>query len=127
MLWYAFREEAIWIAEKLKKLDIKFCSVNDKRYLEKWNNDEIDVLMSHPSSLGHGINLQKGGHIAVWSSITYSLELWLQANARLIRIGQNEPVQIHVFLANETVENYQYNSLMEKNKVEAKFLKLTKQ
>lgn len=127
LLWYAFREEAIWIAEKLKKLDIKFCSVNDKRYLEKWNNDEIDVLMSHPSSLGHGINLQKGGHIAVWSSITYSLELWLQANARLIRIAQNEPVQIHVFLANETVENYQYNSLMEKNKVEAKFLKLTKQ
>ena len=127
ILWYAFREEAIWLAEKLKKADIRFCSANDKRFIEKWNSDEIDVLIIHPAACGHGVNLQQGGHIAVWSSITYSLELWLQANARLIRMGQNEPVQIHTFIANNTVENYQYRSLMEKNKIEAEFLELTKQ
>lgn len=127
LLWYAFREEALWIAEKLKKAGINFCSVNDKQFIEKWNNNEIDVLIAHPASLGHGMNLQQGGHIAVWSSITYSLELWLQANARIIRQGQGEPVQIHTFIANDTVENYQYRVLMEKNKVEAEFLELTKQ
>ena len=127
ILWYAFREEAIWLAEKLKKADIRFCSANDKRFIEKWNSDEIDVLIIHPAACGHGVNLQQGGHIAVWSSITYSLELWLQANARLIRQGQNKPVQIHVFSAANTIEVEQYRALMEKNKVEAEFLELTKQ
>ena len=127
ILWYAFREEAIWLAEKLKKADIRFCSANDKRFIEKWNSDEIDVLIMHPAACGHGVNLQQGGHIAVWSSITYSLELWLQANARLIRQGQNKPVQIHVFSAANTIEVEQYRALMEKNKVEAEFLELTKQ
>ena len=127
ILWYAFREEAIWLAEKLKKADIRFCSANDKRFIEKWNSDEIDVLIIHPAACGHGVNLQQGGHIAVWSSITYSLELWLQANARLIRQGQNKPVQIHVFSAANTIEVEQSRALMEKNKVEAEFLELTKQ
>ena len=127
LLWYAFREEAIWLAEKLKKANIRFCSANDKRFIEKWNSDEIDVLIIHPAACGHGVNLQQGGHIAVWSSITYSLELWLQANARLIRQGQNKPVQIHVFSAANTIEVEQYQALMEKNKIEAEFLELTKQ
>jgi SNF2 family DNA or RNA helicase len=126
LLWYSFREEAIWLAEKLKKLDISFCSSNDKRFIEKWNSGEVDVLMMHPASGGHGLNLQHGGHIAVWSSITYSLELWLQANARLARQGQTEPVQIHVFSAVGTIEVDQYKSLMTKNKIEQEFLELTK-
>ena len=107
-------------------MDISFCSSNDKRFIEKWNGDEIDVLMMHPASGGHGLNLQQGGHIAVWSSITYSLELWLQANARLARQGQTKPVQIHVFSAVGTIEVDQYRSLMTKNKIEQEFLELTK-
>ena len=126
LLFYAFREEAIWIAEMLKERNIKFCSPNDKNFLSKWENGEIDVLMAHPASAGHGLNLQFGGRINVWSSVTYDFEFWEQANARLVRQGQNSNVQIHVFSAKDTVEEKQFVSLMNKKSENQKFIDLTK-
>ena len=126
LLFYAFREEAIWIAEMLKERNIKFCSPNDKNFLSKWENGEIDVLIAHPASAGHGLNLQFGGRIIVWSSVTYNFEFWEQANARLVRLGQNSNVQIHVFSAKDTVEEKQFIALMNKKSENQKFIDLTK-
>ena len=58
-------------------------------------NGEIDVLLAHPASCGYGLNLQLGGHHAIWFGLTWSLEQYEQANKRLHRQGQNEPVIIH--------------------------------
>ena len=126
LLFYAFREEKIWIEEKLKKLHLKFTDVKDRHFLGKWNNGEIDVLIAHPASAGHGLNLQSGGRICVWSTITYDLEYWLQANARLARQGQTKGVQIHTFMAKNTVERKKYLSLTEKTKTLNEFINLTK-
>lgn len=59
-----------------------------------WNNGDIPVALIHPASAGHGLNLQEGGHIMVWYTTPWSLELYEQANARLHRQGQTEPVSI---------------------------------
>lgn len=126
LLFYAFVEEAIWLGEMLKDRGLKFCSPKDKRFLQKWESGEIDVLMAHPASLSYGMNLQSGGRICVWSSITYNLDYWLQANARLARTGQQKGVQIHIFLTNETIEQNQYKTLMNKDKILNEFINLTK-
>ena len=59
-----------------------------------WNAGKVQVGLIHPASAGHGLNLQTGGHIMVWYTTPWSLELYEQANARLHRQGQTEPVSI---------------------------------
>lgn len=126
LLFYSFVEEAIWLSELLKERHLKFCSPKDKRFLEKWESGEIDVLMAHPASAGHGLNLQHGGRICVWSSLTYNFEYFAQANARLARTGQSRGVQIHYFCASGTVEVEQMLALRKKEKENKEFINLTK-
>ena len=126
LLFYAFVEEKRWIEEKLKKLHISFTDVKDRMFMEKWNGGEVEVLLAHPASAGHGLNLQHGGRICVWSTIPFDLEHWLQANARLARQGQQRGVQIHSFTAKNTVEKRKYIALNEKEKVLTDFINFTK-
>ena len=69
-----------------------------------WNEGKIKKLLAHPASCAHGLNMQYGGHIAIWYGLTWSLELWLQANARLPRPGQEKLVAIYQILARGTVD-----------------------
>lgn len=63
--------------------------------VQRWNAGKIPVLLAHPASAGHGLNLQDGGHIAIWYNWTHNLEWYQQANKRLHRPGQKEVVLIH--------------------------------
>lgn len=68
--------------------------------IEDWNAGKIQVMLAHPASAGHGLNLQAGGNIIVWYGQTWSLELYQQFNARLYRQGQQRQVIInHLVLA----------------------------
>ena len=69
-----------------------------------WNQNKIKMLLAHPASIGHGTNLQYGGHIAAWYGLTFSLELWLQANMRLPRPGQTKQVLIYPIVARGTYD-----------------------
>ena len=69
-----------------------------------WNDGKIKMLLAHPASCAHGLNMQFGGHIAIWYGLTWSLELWLQANARLPRPGQTEIVAIYMIVAEGTYD-----------------------
>jgi SNF2 family DNA or RNA helicase len=69
-----------------------------------WNAGEIEVLIAHPDSAGHGLNLQDGGHVIVWYGLTWSLEKYLQANARLHRQGQKSPVRAYHIIGAKTVD-----------------------
>lgn len=71
---------------------------------EDWNAGKIPMLLCHPASTGHGLNLQQGGHIIVWFGLTWSLELYQQANARLQRTGQKESVIVHRILCKDTYD-----------------------
>ena len=85
------------------------------------------VMISHPASCGHGLNLHvSGARLTVWSSITYNFELWKQANARMARQGQKRGVQIHVFGTDNTCEDRKYRAVMKKDEVNEEFLRLTK-
>lgn len=127
LLFYAYREEAVWLSEMLTRRGITFESVKKAGFVERWNAGKTQCLFAHPASAGHGLNLQKGGRVIVWSSLTYNYELYAQANARLARQGQTRNVQIHYFMAENTCEWQMWHALQKKDKEQNKFLKLTKQ
>lgn len=70
--------------------------------VKRWNDGKIKLLAAHPKSCAHGLNLQFGGHLGVWYGLTWSLELYQQANARLARPGQKWPVAMYQILAEGT-------------------------
>lgn len=91
LVFYAYRHERERIMAKFPEaVDIK-----EENAVTRWNAGEIPILLAHPASAGHGLNLQQGGHIAVWYNWTHNLELYQQANKRLHRPGQKETVLIH--------------------------------
>ena len=69
-----------------------------------WNRGDVDVLLAHPASCAYGLNLQEGGRHVIWYTLTWSLELYQQANARLYRQGQERPVIIHRLLVQGGVD-----------------------
>lgn len=87
----------------------------DMSVIEKWNRGEIPVLLAHPASAGHGLNLQHGGRIMVWYGPTWSLESYLQMNARLYRQGQTKPVVIFHLAAKGTIDETIMGVLQSKN------------
>lgn len=86
----------------------------DKDFIGKWNKGKIKLLLAHPASIGHGTNLQYGGHIAAWYGLTFSLELWQQANMRLPRPGQTEQVLIYPIIAKGTYDERAMDVLNQK-------------
>ncbi|MFZ7648305.1 SNF2-related protein [Staphylococcus saprophyticus] len=83
-------------------------------YMERWNNGEIQMLITHPASAGHGLNLQYGGSIMVWFGLTWNLEYYEQANARLYRQGQKKTTIIHHLLTENSIDQKVYESLKNK-------------
>lgn len=75
-----------------------------KDAIKQWNKGEIRMMLTHPASAGHGLNLQFGGNIAVWFGLNWSLELYLQFNKRLHRKGQLKPVRIIRLIAAGTAD-----------------------
>ena len=72
--------------------------------IEEWNKGNIEIMLAHPASTGHGLNLQDGGSHIIWFGLTWSLELYQQANARLHRQGQSQGVIINHIIAENTVD-----------------------
>ncbi|WP_339013410.1 DEAD/DEAH box helicase [Lactococcus garvieae] len=70
--------------------------------ITSWNSGEIPLMIAHPASSGHGLNLQAGGHIIVWYGLNWSAEYYAQANARLDRQGQTESVIVHHIITRDT-------------------------
>ena len=91
-----------WYTHELERLVARFGAVNvqERGAVDRWNRGEIPLLVAHPQSAGHGLNLQHGGHNAIWFSLPWSLEMWQQSNGRLVRHGQKSPVVVaHVPVA----------------------------
>ena len=72
--------------------------------IARWNRGELPVLLAHPASVAHGLNLQAGGHAVAWFSVTWSLEDYIQLNARVYRQGQERAVVIHHIVARDTID-----------------------
>lgn len=99
---YSFIHDLDRIMNALK--EYKPVKLEKPEHIAQWNDGKIQVLVTHPASAGHGLNLQKGGNILVWFGNTWSLELYMQFNARLYRQGQTKPVYIHHIVSKGTVD-----------------------
>ena len=96
---YWFKHDRYRIMKRFPARDI-----NTKKDIEDWNAGKIPVALIHPASAGHGLNLQAGGSSIVWFSLTWSLELYQQLNARLYRPGQKHTVVIGHLVTEGTVD-----------------------
>lgn len=98
LIFYGYKHERDRILERYPEA----VTVKDDNAVERWNHGEIPILLAHPASAGHGLNLQSGGHIAIWFGPTDNLEYYQQANKRLHRPGQKYPVSIFTIAAKDT-------------------------
>lgn len=99
---YTYKSDADRIEQYLKAYKPKRLETDAD--ILKWNKGEIQLLMMHPASGGHGLNLQAGGNIIVWFGQTWSLELEQQFNARLDRQGQKQRVIVNKLILNGTMD-----------------------
>ena len=111
LVFYQYQHDLERIQARFKQA--KALNVSDGD-IEKWNEGKIPLLLAHPQSAGHGLNLQKGGHIIVWFGLTWSLEFYQQANARLDRQGQTQPVIIHHLVTKGTIDEQVIKALQAK-------------
>ena len=86
--------------------------------INDWNAGKVQLMLAHPASAGHGINLQAGGNIIVWYGLTWSLELYQQFNARLYRQGQKQRTIIHHIVAAGTHDEDVVRALKSKDKTQ---------
>lgn len=109
LIAYSYKHDLERIMQKLKAY--KPVKLEKPEHIADWNAGKIPVLVTHPASAGHGLNLQKGGHNIVWFGNTWSLELYQQFNARLYRQGQGKPVTIHHIVTRGTIDEKIIKSL----------------
>lgn len=95
--------------------------------IEDWNAGKINILLAHPASAGYGLNLQEGGHTVVWYGLTWSLEQYQQANARLYRQGQKDTVFIYHILAKGTADEDVKKALEDKDMSQSALLNALKE
>ena len=110
---YSYQEE---LAE-LKRRFPHAQTIDDENVIERWNRGEVELLLVHPKSAGHGLNLQHGGCHMVFLSLPWSLELYEQTVGRLHRSGQTRDVWVYVMLADKTIDERIWAALHNKRAV----------
>lgn len=119
---------AYWYKHDLERIRKRFPveRLDSSESINRWNNGEIPVAVIHPASAGHGLNLQTGGSTLIWFGLTWSLELYLQTNARLWRQGQKDTVVIHHIIAKGTIDEQVMKALRMKDKTQSALIDAVK-
>ena len=123
LVFYSYKHDLAAIQGKIKGTRI----LENEKDISDWNAGKVQVLLAHPASVGYGLNLQEGGHVIVWYGLTWSLELYQQANARLYRQGQEKPVIIHHLIAEGTADEEVMAALQNKDTSQAALLAALKE
>lgn len=124
LIYYQYQSEKDRI---LKMLPDAVTFTGEPELLESWNAGKTRLMLAHPASVAYGLNMQAGGHIIVWYTPTWNLELYMQANARLHRQGQTKPVVIYHLIAAGTIDERVMQALNCKNGSQAALLKHIKE
>ena len=122
LVFYYFRSEI----DSLLTLEGAELFDGSPEVLKRWNSGEIPVLLAHPASMAYGLNMQQGGHVMVWYTLTWNLELYEQAKARLHRQGQTRPVQNYRLICKGTIDEQVCRGLAKKNKVQDTLMQMIK-
>lgn len=113
---YYFKSDFARITQTLDKAGmsyLSFSSRNAEKVVDRWNGKYVPILLLHPQSAGHGLNLQFGGHHLLWFTMVWSLERYLQTNARIARSGQDNIVGIHHIVTSRTTDELMLRNLRE--------------
>lgn len=122
LVLYAYQHDANRIRQRIQ------CRALDKpEDIDAWNRGEIPVALAHPASIGHGLNLQDGGHIIIWFGLTWSLELYQQANERLNRPGQKHVCRVYHLILKGTHDERVLKALSNKDKGQAAAIEALRQ
>lgn len=113
IIWYWFKEE---LAE-LKRRCPDAVTLDDTDAVKRWDDGKVELLLAHPMSAGHGLNLQYGGSKMVFLTPPWSLELYEQAIGRLHRNGQKHDVWVYVLLTNKTIDEQIWASLHDRRSI----------
>lgn len=124
---YWFKHDLERISARLKDRHISFTKLDTSDSIASWNEGKWPVALIHPASAGHGLNLQSGGSTIIWFGLTWSLELYQQANARLWRQGQiAETVVLHHIIAKDTIDERVMKALSAKDKTQTALIDAVK-
>ena len=123
LVFYSYKHDKAAIEKRIKGVR----EISSPKDIADWNDGKIPVLLAHPASVGYGLNLQDGGHVIVWYGLTWSLEQYQQANARLYRQGQQKPVIIHHLITEGTVDEQVMRALKHKDTSQAALLAALKE
>ena len=121
LVYYSYKHDRDRISERFDVSEIK-----DDKNISEWNAGKIQLAIAHPASCGHGLNLQSGGSTIIWFGLTWSLELYQQANARLYRQGQKNTVVIHHIITKGTVDEKVMTALKNKDIGQASLMEAIK-
>ena len=94
-MFYNYQHDLTRLQKALAGSGLRVRELRGAQDEKDWNDHKIDILLAHPASCAHGLNLQQGGNHVIWFGLNWSLELYQQANKRLHRQGQTEKVIIH--------------------------------
>ncbi|MFK0244548.1 SNF2-related protein [Amycolatopsis azurea] len=120
---YQFRSDRAQLLARFAKAGIDAQAFDGSRdMVRRWNARQIPVMLLHPASAGHGLNLQYGGSSLIWYTMPFSLEHYLQTNGRLPRPGQTKPVVIHRLITKGTQDERMPGVLADKQRVQEDLL-----
>lgn len=121
LIAYTFRHDLARIQKLCRAKEIR-----TTKDIDLWNAGGIPVGIIHPASAGHGLNLQKGGHILIWFGLPWSLELYQQTNARLWRQGQKDSVTVYHIVTKYTIDDKILKVLQGKDKRQESLIEAVK-
>ena len=116
LVFYNFQHDRERLQELLAKSKLRVRVFSGAQDEADWNAGNVDILLAHPASTAYGLNLQDGGHHVIWFGLNWSLELYQQANKRLHRQGQEQPVIVHHLICVGTRDEDLADALSRKDK-----------
>lgn len=127
LVFYWYQHERDRIVQALSKSGLRVRVYQGAEDEEAWNAGRVDILLAHPASCGYGLNLQRGGHHAIWYTLpNWALEIFQQSNKRLHRQGQQYPVISHILLVQGGIDEDVMEALENKNDTQEALLQALK-
>ncbi|MCH3988305.1 MAG: DEAD/DEAH box helicase [Lachnospiraceae bacterium] len=126
LIAYWYQHDRSEIIEYLKEKGYTVRDLKSSEDVADWNAGKIPIALISPASAGHGLNLQHGGHILIWFSLCWSLEMRQQTDARLNRQGQTEVVTIHNIVTKDTIDEDVLKALEDKNSTQENLIRAVK-
>lgn len=126
LVFYSFQHDIPRLEKALKKTGLRVRVLKTPQDEIDWNHREIDILLAHPASAAYGLNLQDGGNHVIWFGLTWSLELFQQANKRLHRQGQQQKVFIHLLAVSGGVDEDVVLALEDKGDTQERLMQALK-